>query len=40
MLDESKGGPKPGRSWFEINPTYSPVFITEDTGLIFHKPVP
>jgi len=38
MPDESKAGLKPGRSWFEINPTCSPVYITEDNGLIFHKP--
>jgi hypothetical protein len=38
MPDESKAGLKPGRSWFEINPTYSPVYITEGTGLIFQKP--
>jgi hypothetical protein len=35
MPDESKAGLKPGGSWFEINPTCSPVFITEGTGLIF-----
>src|SRR5208282_1477048 len=33
--DESKAGLKPGRSWFEINPTCSPVFVAEGTGLIF-----
>jgi hypothetical protein len=38
MPDESKATLKPGRSWFEINPTCSPVFITEGPGLIFHKP--
>ena len=27
-----------GRSWFEINPTYLPVYITEGPGLFFHKP--
>jgi hypothetical protein len=32
MPDESKAGLKPGRSWFEINPTYSPLFITEGLG--------
>jgi hypothetical protein len=36
--DESKGGMDPAVGWFEINPTCSPVFITEGTGLIFHKP--
>jgi hypothetical protein len=37
MPDESKATLKPGRSWFEIYPTCSPVFITEWTGLIFQN---
>jgi hypothetical protein len=37
MPDQSKGGMDPAVGWFEINPTCSPVFITEGTGLIFHK---
>jgi hypothetical protein len=37
MPDKSKAALKPGRSWFEINPTCSPVYITEGPGLIFHK---
>jgi hypothetical protein len=32
MPDESKAALKPGRSWFEMNPTCSPVFITEGMG--------
>ena len=38
MPDESKGGMSPAVGWFEINPTCSPLFITEGTGLIFQKP--
>jgi hypothetical protein len=37
MPDQSKGGMDPAVDWFEINPTCSPVFITEGPGLIFHK---
>jgi hypothetical protein len=37
MPDESKVGLKPGRSWFEIIPTYPPVFVTEGPGRIFQK---
>src|ERR1035437_3543339 len=35
MPDESKATLNSGRSWFEINPTYSPAFITEAPGQSF-----
>jgi hypothetical protein len=40
MPEKSKAALRSGRSWFETNPTFSPVFITEGNGLILHKPVP